>query len=125
MTEEQATAAYTALYLEYQVLWDAACQAAIDAGAAKPGGASERAMAGVLAHQGPRILLADGAGTSPGSRGRAGAGADPGRLVRAGDGRKRLHARFAGRLRQVPAWQRLAGEGSAVAPRAEAAGTLL
>src|SRR5580658_4538730 len=52
MTEGQATVAHTALYLEYHVLWDAACQAAIDAGAAKPRGASERAMAGVLVHQG-------------------------------------------------------------------------
>jgi hypothetical protein len=51
MTEEQAIVAYTALYLEYPVLWEAACQAAIDDGAAKPRGASERAQAGILAHQ--------------------------------------------------------------------------
>jgi hypothetical protein len=51
MTDEQAIAAYTALYLEYPVLWEAACQAAIDNGAAKPRGASERAQAGMLAYQ--------------------------------------------------------------------------
>lgn len=52
MTEQEAIAAYADLYAEYQVLWDAACQAAIDAGAAKPRGAVERAMAGTMAHQG-------------------------------------------------------------------------
>jgi hypothetical protein len=51
MTAEQAIATYTALYLEYPVLWEAACQAAIDDGAAKPRGASERAQAGMLAYQ--------------------------------------------------------------------------
>src|ERR1700678_3583834 len=51
MTDEQAIAAYTALYLEYPVLWEAACEAAIAVGAAKPRGASERAQAGMLAYQ--------------------------------------------------------------------------
>jgi hypothetical protein len=51
MTDEQAIAAYTALYLEYPVLWEAACQAAIDNGAAKPRGAIERAQAGRLVYE--------------------------------------------------------------------------
>src|SRR5580693_3747624 len=109
MTDEQAIAAYTALYLEYPVLWEAACQAAIDNGAAKPRGASERAQAGMLAYQNRGYFwqtpLAQSRFARP-RRSRPGSGP---RRVRAGHGGKRLHARLAGRLRQVPARQWLAG----------------
>jgi hypothetical protein len=52
MTDEEAITAYAALHTQHEVFWQAACQAAIDAGAAKPQGVMERMAAGNMAYQG-------------------------------------------------------------------------
>ena len=42
MTDDEAVREYAALHTQYQAFWDAACRAAIDAGALEPQGMAER-----------------------------------------------------------------------------------
>jgi hypothetical protein len=52
MTDEEAIREYAALHRQYQDLWDAACRAAIDAGAREPQGLAERWARGRIRGQG-------------------------------------------------------------------------